>query len=160
MRERAIINFYWALYWIVHARAKPYVAVSGLIQLDERATPASSSEGAITDPCSMPLSRSLVAITHFMTMLCLTWTKKPDNVNYDLDWKMVAMGLIDNTTSMFQVMAWRREGAKSLPEPIMAKLTDANMCQHEWMRQRSKMCPITQGDTKWEPFSDMFNHIS
>ena len=34
---------------------------------------------------------------------------------------------IDNKPALFQVMAWRRTGDKPLPEPMMAKFTDAYM---------------------------------
>ena len=32
---------------------------------------------------------------------------------------------IDNKSALVQVMAWRRTGAKPLPEPMLAQFTDA-----------------------------------
>ena len=44
--------------------------------------------------------------------------------------KFVPMSLIDNKTALVQIMAWRRTGDKPLPEPMLAKLTDA-LIRHE-----------------------------
>ena len=39
--------------------------------------------------------------------------------------KFVPKGLIDNMSSLVQVMAWRLTGDKPLPEPMMTQFTDA-----------------------------------
>ena len=41
--------------------------------------------------------------------------------------KFVSKGPIDNKTALVQVMAWRRIGDKSLPEPMLTQFTDAYM---------------------------------
>ena len=41
--------------------------------------------------------------------------------------KYVPMGLIGNISDLFQIMAWRRTGDKSLSEPMMAEFTDTYM---------------------------------
>ena len=41
--------------------------------------------------------------------------------------KFVPKGPIDNTSVLVQVMAWRREGDKPLPEPMLTQFTDAYM---------------------------------
>ena len=41
--------------------------------------------------------------------------------------KFVSKGPIDNTSSLVQVMAWRRTGDKQLPEAMMIQFTDAYM---------------------------------
>ena len=41
--------------------------------------------------------------------------------------KLVPRRPIDNKPALFQVMAWRQTGDKPLPEPMMAKFTDAHM---------------------------------
>ena len=41
--------------------------------------------------------------------------------------KFVPTGLNDNKTALFQVMAWRRTGAKPLPEPMLIQFTDTYM---------------------------------
>ena len=38
------------------------------------------------------------------------------------------ISLVDNKAALVQVMAWRRTGAKPLPEPILTQLTDAYIC--------------------------------
>ena len=54
--------------------------------------------------------------------------------NFDLIWslfvfwsisKFVHKGPIDNKSPLIQLMAWRRTGAKPLPEPMMAQTTGA-----------------------------------
>ena len=51
-----------------------------------------------------------------------------------LKWILIQISLnfvprspIENKPALFQVMAWRRIGVKSLPEPMMAQFTDAYM---------------------------------
>ena len=49
---------------------------------------------------------------------------------YILIWislKFVPKGPIDNTPALVHVIAWRRPGAKPLPEPMLTQLTDAYM---------------------------------
>ena len=41
--------------------------------------------------------------------------------------KYVPEGQIDNKSILVQVMAWRRNGDKPLPEPIQTQSTDAYM---------------------------------
>ena len=41
--------------------------------------------------------------------------------------KFVPKILIDNKSALIQVMAWRREGDKPLPEPMMTQFIDAYM---------------------------------
>ena len=41
--------------------------------------------------------------------------------------KFVPRNPIDNKPALVQEMAWRRRGAKALPEPVLTKFTDANM---------------------------------
>ena len=41
--------------------------------------------------------------------------------------KFVTKGSIDNKSVLVQVMAWRRKGDKSLPEPMLAQIADAYM---------------------------------
>ena len=41
--------------------------------------------------------------------------------------KFVPKGLIDNKSPLFQEIAWRRTGDKTLPEPMMAQFIDAHM---------------------------------
>ena len=41
--------------------------------------------------------------------------------------KFVPMSPIDNKLAFVQVMAWRRTGAKPLPEPTLTQFTDAYM---------------------------------
>ena len=41
--------------------------------------------------------------------------------------KFVPASLIDNTSALVQVMAWRRVGDKPLPEPMITQFTDAYM---------------------------------
>ena len=48
-------------------------------------------------------------------------------ISIQISLKFVSGGLIDNTSALVQVMAWRRAGDKPLPEPIMTQFTDAYM---------------------------------
>ena len=41
--------------------------------------------------------------------------------------KFVPKGPIDNKSALVQIMAWRREGNKPLPEPMVSHFTDAYM---------------------------------
>ena len=41
--------------------------------------------------------------------------------------KFVRKGRIDNKSALVQVMAWRRTGDKSLPEPMLTQFTDASI---------------------------------
>ena len=41
--------------------------------------------------------------------------------------KFIPMSPIDNKPALVRVMAWRRTGAKPLPEPMMTQFTDAFM---------------------------------
>ena len=41
--------------------------------------------------------------------------------------KFAPMSPIDNTSTLVQVMAWRRTGDKPLPEPMLTQFTDAYM---------------------------------
>ena len=52
--------------------------------------------------------------------------------------KFVPMGPIDNSSSLVQVMAWRRTSDKPLSEPMMAQFSDAYMPQ--WV---DKICTCT-----------------
>ena len=53
------------------------------------------------------------------------------NQNYriliQISLKFVPRSPIDNKPALVQVMAWRRTGDKSLPEPMLAQFTDAYM---------------------------------
>ena len=40
--------------------------------------------------------------------------------------KFVPKGLIDNNLALVQIMAWRRKGAKPLPEPMLTRFTELN----------------------------------
>ena len=50
-----------------------------------------------------------------------------DRISIKIPLKFVPRGQIDNKPALVQVMAWRRIGDKPLPEPMMAKFTDAYM---------------------------------
>ena len=41
--------------------------------------------------------------------------------------KFVPLGLIDNTSTLVQVMAWRQAGNKPLPEAMLTQFIDAYM---------------------------------
>ena len=41
--------------------------------------------------------------------------------------KLFPKGPIDNKSGLVQVMAWRREGDKALPEPMRTQFTEAYM---------------------------------
>ena len=41
--------------------------------------------------------------------------------------KVVPNDLIDNKSALVQVMAWRRAGAKPLPEPLLTQFTNTCM---------------------------------
>ena len=51
------------------------------------------------------------------------------NENYkipiQISLKLVPRSPIDNKPALVQVMAWRRTGDKTLPEPMMTQFTDA-----------------------------------
>ena len=49
-------------------------------------------------------------------------------ISNNMSLKCVPQGLIDNISSLVQVMAYCRSGDKPLYEPIMALITDAYMC--------------------------------
>ena len=52
-----------------------------------------------------------------------------DRISIKISLTFVPRSPIDNKAALVQVMAWRRIGDKSLPEPMMAEFTDAYM-QH------------------------------
>ena len=50
-----------------------------------------------------------------------------DKIPIRMSLKFASRSPIDNTPALVQVMAWRRTGGKTLPEPILTQLTDAYM---------------------------------
>ena len=48
-------------------------------------------------------------------------------ISIQISLKVIPNGLIDNKSALVQVMAWRRAGDKTLPEPLMTQFTDAYM---------------------------------
>ena len=50
-----------------------------------------------------------------------------DRISIKISLTFVPRSPIDNKPALVQVMAWRRIGDKSLPEPMMAEFTDAYM---------------------------------
>ena len=69
---------------------------------------------------------STVAHDHFK---CVFWNKNneiPIRISFHLN-LFPAKGHIDNKASLVQVMAWRRTGGKSLPEPMLVHFTDLYM---------------------------------
>ena len=50
-----------------------------------------------------------------------------DRISIKISLTFVPRSPIDNKAALVQVMAWRRIGDKSLPEPMMAEFTDAYM---------------------------------
>ena len=48
-------------------------------------------------------------------------------ISIQISLKFVPECLIDNTSALVQVMAWRRAGDKPLPEAMMTQFTDAYM---------------------------------
>ena len=50
-----------------------------------------------------------------------------DRILIKISLTFVPRSPIDNKPALVQVMAWRRIGDKSLPEPMMAEFTDAYM---------------------------------
>ena len=60
---------------------------------------------------------------HFQTHF-LQWNIK---ISIQISLKFVPGDLIDNTSALVQVMAWRRAGDKPLPKAMMTQFTDAYM---------------------------------
>ena len=52
-----------------------------------------------------------------------------DRIWIQISLKFITKSSIDNKPTLIQVMAWRRTGDKSLPEPMLTQFTDAYM-QH------------------------------
>ena len=50
-----------------------------------------------------------------------------DRIPIQISLKLVPRSPIDNNLALVQVMAWRRTGAKPLPEPMLTQFTDAYM---------------------------------
>ena len=50
-----------------------------------------------------------------------------DKIPIQISLKLVPRSPIDNKSALVRVMAWRRTGDKSLPEPMMTQFTDAYM---------------------------------
>ena len=48
-------------------------------------------------------------------------------IPFQISLKFVPRSPIDNKPALVQVMAWRRTGAKSLPQPMLTQFTDAYM---------------------------------
>ena len=48
-------------------------------------------------------------------------------ISISISVKFVLKGPIHNKWALVQVMAWRRTGDKSLPEPMLTQFTDAYM---------------------------------
>ena len=48
-------------------------------------------------------------------------------ISIQISLKLVPKGLIDNTSALVKVMAWRRAGDKPLPDTMMTHFTDAYM---------------------------------
>ena len=48
-------------------------------------------------------------------------------ISIKISLKFVPKGPTDNKSALVQVMAWRRTGAKPLPEPMLNQFTDAYM---------------------------------
>ena len=55
-------------------------------------------------------------------------------ISIKISLNFVPKGPIDNKSSLFQVMAWRRTGDKSLPEPTTTHFNDAYMRRPASMR--------------------------
>ena len=56
--------------------------------------------------------------------------------------KFVLSSLINNTSALVQVMAWRRTGGKPLPEPMLTQFTDAYM-RHQGESSSDELNGIT-----------------
>ena len=50
-----------------------------------------------------------------------------DRIPIEISLKFVPRSPIDNKAALVQVTAWRRTGAKPLPEPMLTQFTDAYM---------------------------------
>ena len=50
-----------------------------------------------------------------------------DRIQIQISLKFVPRSPIDNKPALVPVMAWRRTGAKPLPEPMMTQLIDSYM---------------------------------
>ena len=50
-----------------------------------------------------------------------------DKISIQISPKLVPRSPIDHKSALVRVMAWRRTGDKSLPEPMMTQFTDASM---------------------------------
>ena len=48
-------------------------------------------------------------------------------ISIHISQKFVPKGPIDNKSSLFQIMAWRRIGDKPFPEPMWTQFADAYM---------------------------------
>ena len=64
---------------------------------------------------------------HLGRLYCQFKFSGNDRIQIQASLKLVPKGPIDDKTALVQLMTWRRTGDKPLPEPMIAKYTDAYM---------------------------------
>ena len=72
-------------------------------------------------------------------------------ISIEISLKFVPKGSINNIPALFQIMAWRRPGAKPLSEPMMvSSLTHICVTRPQWVNSTLQSC------VKWTHF---YRHI-
>ena len=54
-----------------------------------------------------------------------TYFRENVRISIKISLKFVPKGPVDNKSALVQVVAWRRTGDKTLPEPMLSQFTDA-----------------------------------